>query len=91
MIISALGPNLFCGKKNSVTTDNSTVSSSKKTYKNIGLSGGLALAFLGTSVVANIAHARKTQNIFSALALASALVHVQSIAIKNNKKLNYNA
>ena len=90
MKISAIRPSLFRGKEESVIQEK-PVQIQKKGYQNIGLSGGLALAFLGTSAVTGIAHARVPHIVSSILAIGAALAHVESIAIKNNRTVDYNA
>lgn len=57
----------------------------------VAVSGGLALGFLGTSVVTGIAHARVPHIVSSILAIGAALFHVQSLAVRNNRGLNYSA
>ena len=91
MRISAIRPNIFRGNEESATIEKPIVPTQKNDYKKIGLSGGLALAFLGTSAVTGIAHARVPHIISSILAIGAALVHVESIAVKNNRNLDYNA
>lgn len=57
----------------------------------VAISGGLALAFLGTSAVTGIARTRVPHMISSALAIGAALFHVQSLAVRNNRSINYSA
>ena len=60
-------------------------------HNSIGLSGGLALAFMGTSAVTGIARARIPHVVSSILAIGAALFHVQSLTVRNNRALNYSA
>lgn len=94
MKISAIRSNVFRSNDESLREKKPTVVDNpvqKNRYQNIGLTGGLALACVGTSAVTGIAHARVPHIISSILAIGTSLIHVESIAIKNNRSLNYNA
>lgn len=57
----------------------------------IAMSGGLALAFLGTTAVTGMARLRVPHIISSVLALGASLFHVQSLAVRNNRSIDYSA
>lgn len=57
----------------------------------VGVSGGLALAFLGTTAVTGMARARIPHIVSSILAIGAALFHIECLTARNNKPLNYNA
>ena len=60
-------------------------------HNSVAVSGGLALAFLGTTAVTGIARARIPHIVSSILALGASLFHVQSLTVRNNRNLNYSA
>lgn len=60
-------------------------------HNTVAMSGGLALAFLGTTAVTGMARARIPHVISSILALGASLFHVQSLAVRNNRSINYSA
>ncbi len=57
----------------------------------VAVSGGLALAFLGATAVTGMARARVPHVVSSILAIGASLFHVQSLAVRNNKSVNYSA
>lgn len=61
----------------------------KPRFNRTGLSGGLALTFMGLAAVTGIAHARVPHMVSSALAIVSTLFHIESLAPHRNNLHNY--
>ena len=55
-------------------------------YNQTAISGGLAMAFLGTTAVTGIAHAKIPHIVSSLLAIGCALFHMETLAPHNHKK-----
>lgn len=84
-----LVPTVFYGRADREERPPEPSVSKQPRFNRTGLSGGLALTFMGLSAVTGIAHARVPHMISSALAIVSTLFHIESIAPHRNKSHNY--
>lgn len=91
MFISAIHkyPTVFYGREDRNPMREPVIAPHR--HNPVAMSGGLALAFLGTTAVTGIARARIPHLVSSTLALCATLFHVQSLAVRNNRNLNYSA
>lgn len=91
MKISAINPRVFRGQTVKERATEPSGLPQPPAKNNVAISGGIALALLGTTAVTGIAHARIPHVISALAALGAALFHVESLAIKQSGRHEFKA